>query len=160
MPNTDTTGDATLTPRQFGPPGDYFIVEHNSRWAYAHADTFTAAARKLGECLFDDPIRFIQARLVHADKFTADIENSYLDTPLSEITSTHFYEMLEVLPPLAWTNHGGLERFNCREMTHGLITQQYARRGERCFSKMVRHSDPSTYITPALIDSALFGAVQ
>lgn len=146
-----TAGAVSAAPIEFGPPADYFIVEPNSRWAYTYAETYTAAIRKLGQCMIDDPLRFVHARLVHAEKFQLDIEASYLNQPIVEITAEDFTHMLEVLPPLAWSKDLGLEGFNCREMTHGLITSQYAKLGDRYFSKPVRHGDLATYITPELI---------
>lgn len=54
--------------------------------------------------------------------------------PVSEITREHFWEMLEVLPPLGWKQEQGSESFKLMEMYSGTITDIYARIGERYFT--------------------------
>lgn len=152
--NLHHTPTPDAPPEAYGPPGDFFIVEPGCRWAQTHADSYTAAVRKLGRYLIDDPLRFIGSRIVHADQFAAEVDNHYLDQPLLEITADEFDEMLNVLPPRDWVRERGFERFNCREMTNGWITRSFARAGERHFSKYVRQGDPATYITPATVAAA------
>ena len=139
----------------YGPPTDSFIVEPNSRWAYNHHGTYTAAVQALGRLMIDDPHRFAKARVVIADRFAMECEQVYLDRPIVEITAERFEDMLDCLPPLDWTRRDGVERFNCREMTYGAVTNQYARYGNRYFCRPVRHRDHATYLPAAVIEQAL-----
>jgi hypothetical protein len=72
----------------------------------------------------------------------------YLADPPEEITREKFFEMLEVLPPKRWVNTGSFESFLMSEHWSGNYTHQYARRGNRYYSKMVDASDKSTWMQP------------
>lgn len=139
----------------YGPPADCVIVEPGQRWAYTYCSTYTAGLRTLDKCRIEDPQRFALARLVLADRFAAEIEAEYVNQPISEITSEHFFDMLNCMPPSDWTKAGGLQRFNLIEMTYGQITSQFATCDDRYFSKYVRRGDHATYMTAASITDAL-----
>ena len=51
-----------------------------------------------------------------------------------EITKEQWWEMLEVLPPVAWTNRRGAESFKMSERYCGDITAIYCRIGEKYYS--------------------------
>lgn len=63
-----------------------------------------------------------------------------------EITREKFWQMLEVLPPMNWTRKGDFESFLMSEFTSGSFTEQYARRGEKYYSKTVDATDRSTWM--------------
>jgi hypothetical protein len=54
--------------------------------------------------------------------------------PVIEITKEKYWEMLEVLPPMGWVQRGGCESFKMSEMHSGIITDIYAKIGDRYFS--------------------------
>ena len=74
----------------------------------------------------------------------------YLSDPEHPITPEKFTEMLEVLPPEKWENHGDFETFLMSERWSGPYTHQYARRGRgedaKYWQKMVDASDRSTWM--------------
>lgn len=74
---------------------------------------------------------------------------TYLNQPVQEITRETFWEMLEVLPPMNWVGGDGFERFNMVERMTGSITSQYARLGDRYFTKYVDLTKPETNMTAA-----------
>lgn len=67
---------------------------------------------------------------------------------LKEIDEDRFNEMLDVLPPLYWTTHDGVEMFCMSEMYSGTYTSQYAcdHRTNKYYTKMVDCRDKSTWI--------------
>lgn len=54
--------------------------------------------------------------------------------PVEEITEERFLEMLNVLPPENWVQHGDWEGFRISEYMTGNLTYHYVRRGERFFT--------------------------
>jgi hypothetical protein len=50
-----------------------------------------------------------------------------------EISEDRWFEMLEVLPPVAWTNLANSESFKLSERTYGCITAIFCRIGDRYF---------------------------
>ncbi len=68
-------------------------------------------------------------------------------TAIIEVTAERYDEMLNILPPLDWVRDDGVERFSMCEFLDGPITTQFARIGNRYFTKPVRYGDKSTYIT-------------
>jgi hypothetical protein len=54
--------------------------------------------------------------------------------PPVEITKEQFHKMLDVLPPVGWTNRGHAETFKLSERTYGPITAIFCRLGERYFT--------------------------
>lgn len=75
-----------------------------------------------------------------------------LSGPLEEITAERFNEMLDVLPPLAWTQHKGVEMFCMSEFYTGGYTSQYAhdRSTNKYYTKVVDYRDRSTWICEIL----------
>lgn len=75
-----------------------------------------------------------------------------LAKPLTEITADQFEEMLDVLPPLAWTQHKGVEMFCMAEFYTGCYTSQYAHdlSTGKYYTKIVDYSDRSTWICEIL----------
>lgn len=71
---------------------------------------------------------------------------------LTEITAEIFDDMLNVLPPLHWTEHNGVEMFCMSEMYTGTYTNQYAhdKRTGKYYTKMVDSSNRSTWICELL----------
>ena len=71
-----------------------------------------------------------------------------LSGELKEIDADTFEEMLNILPPLYWTTHNGVEMFCMREMYAGTYTNQYAhdKRTGKYYTKMVDCADYSTWI--------------
>lgn len=74
-------------------------------------------------------------------------KQKYIDeSPLIETTKEKYNEMLDVLPPLKWCNIDNVEMFCMREMYTGTYTDQYAKYGDKYYSKMVDITDRSTWI--------------
>lgn len=72
---------------------------------------------------------------------------------LEEISAEAWDFNLGVLPPLRWEYADGVERFMCSEFLDGPFTRQYARRGDRFFTRIVDAEDASTWITAGMIDT-------
>lgn len=79
-----------------------------------------------------------------------------LSSELTEITAEIFDDMLNVLPPLYWTEHNGVEMFCMSEMYTGTYTNQYAhdKRTNKYYTKMVDSADRSTWICELLRETA------
>lgn len=77
--------------------------------------------------------------------------DSYINRPLEETTEECFENALYVLPPLKWCTIDGIEMFCMSEMYTGTYTSQYARCGDRYYSKMVDVTDKSTWINNYLL---------
>jgi len=75
----------------------------------------------------------------------------YLCDPAEEITEEKFIERLEVLPPQQWIHAGGFESFLMSEHWSGPYTSQYARHGQRYYTKMVDATDKGTWMTAATV---------
>lgn len=77
------------------------------------------------------------------------LERKYiLDQPLKEITEDDYNEMLNVLPPRAWTRICDIEMFCMSEFYTGTYTNQYAKdhRIGKYYTKLVDFCDRSTWI--------------
>jgi len=74
------------------------------------------------------------------------MERKHLLKPATSITESHWWEMLEVLPPMHW-RQGIVETFMMSEFWTGNYTQQYGRFGDKYISKMIDVKDDSTWIT-------------
>jgi hypothetical protein len=70
----------------------------------------------------------------------------YLSGEPKEITAEIFEDMLDVLPPLKWGTIDGVEMFLMSEFYTGTYTSQYARKGDKYYTKMVDAFDKSTWI--------------
>jgi len=80
-------------------------------------------------------------------------EREFYLQPEVEIPREKYWEMLEVLPPMAWRQSFRFESFNMSEHETGPYTRQYARRGDegdgaRYFMKMVDVTDKTTWMQP------------
>lgn len=151
-----TPADATTTDADPDTaPIDHVIVTPDTGRAYTFAPSYAAASARLRQLLQEDERRFCQATIATYDDYVAAREQSYLDQPLTQIDSGTFHQALNVLPPLAWKREDGVERFNLSEFTEGYITQQYARLGQRYFTKPVRHGDLATYMSRDSIERFL-----
>lgn len=71
-----------------------------------------------------------------------------LSGPPQEITEDKFNEMLNVLPPLAWTEHHGVEMFCMSEFYTGIYTTQCAHdhKTGKYYWKLVDYIDKTTWI--------------
>jgi len=80
------------------------------------------------------------------------IRAEYLAEPMVEITEERFHDMLEVLPPKGWTKSDGIERFCMIEHMIDDVTDQFAHRNGRYFTKKVACGNHTTYITADMVD--------
>lgn len=81
------------------------------------------------------------------------IEKEYLlSLPLTEITEERYEEMLNVLPPLAWTTIDNIEMFCMSEFYTGTYTTQCAhdRNSGKYYEKLVDYTDRKTWISEIL----------
>jgi hypothetical protein len=126
----------------------FVITEPSSRFPWTCADTQADAEAKLAALTQEDPQRWSAGRVMSWETWNAEHEAHYLDQPPKEITAEEWDDMLNVLPPLAWTTDQGVNRFNMSEFTSGIITQQFGRFDGLHLTRYVRHGDRSTYLTP------------
>ena len=72
----------------------------------------------------------------------------YTDIPMQEITSEHYNEQMDILPPMLWCTIDGVTMFCMSEMYDGSITSQYARdnRTGKFYTKLVDIYDKNTWI--------------
>ena len=86
------------------------------------------------------------------DEFLIRQKKHLLDKPMHEITEERFYEMLNVLPPLCWTQHKNVEIFCMSEFYTGSFTDQYAhdKNTGKFWCKLVDYTDKSTWIPELL----------
>lgn len=109
-------------------PGETHIVDlihpddgltlHYHEDALAVRDRYPAAERM--SC--DDAWKLIDAAALA--QYRKDV---------SEVTEERFMDALNVLPPVGWTTHNGVESFRISERLWGNITDIYARLGDRYF---------------------------
>lgn len=60
------------------------------------------------------------------DSYISMAEDSYTTKP-ERITAQQFNDALNILPPMRWGHHQGMESFRCSEFYSGRITGIYAR---------------------------------
>lgn len=86
-------------------------------------------------------------------QFKALERTSILGNPLEEITEECFDEMLNVLPPLCYTEHHGVVMFCMSEFYTGSYTMQYAKEKQtgKYYRKLVDFKDKSTWICEQLM---------
>ena len=82
----------------------------------------------------------------------------YIEQPLEEVTAERFYEMLNVLPPRCWITLKGVEMFCMSEMLTGTYTDQYAKAGDKYYTKIVDAKDRSTWIHECLTQKSATAA--
>jgi hypothetical protein len=85
-------------------------------------------------------------QIMSFDEFLKRQRRYYLSLPLREITKEKFEEMFSVLPPLYWCEIDGVEMFCLSEMWTGSYTDQFARVGDKYYTKMVDCRDKTTWI--------------
>lgn len=122
---------------------------------YCVATDETRAIQRVHALRIENPARFREALYVDFDTFVAEREAFYLEQPIIEITADQFHEALGALPPMAWRTEDGVERFLMSELTHGRITRQYARLGDRYFSAYAAVGAPATYLTQQRLQAHL-----
>lgn len=77
-------------------------------------------------------IRYPGTEIGDYEKIAAMSRAAFILGP-EKITERQFFEMLEVLPPVSWVNHGDTESFKMAERTYADITGIYCRIGEKYF---------------------------
>lgn len=94
----------------------------------------------------------VRFEIMTYDNFLSIERQKLLSDPLQEIEKERFEEMLDVLPPLYWCTHNGVEMFCISEMYTGSYTNQYAhdKTVDKYYTKMVDSKDRSTWICELL----------
>lgn len=89
--------------------------------------------------------------------FLALEREKLLSDPPQEITESRYNEMLDILPPLAWTTHHDVEMFCMSEFYTGTYTTQYAhdQKTGKYYSKLVDYTDKTTWICNLLYPDTL-----
>lgn len=82
--------------------------------------------------------------------FLERLRRFYLRDP-EEVSLEYWNLHLRMLPPLNWEVADGVERFMCPEFLDWNFTRQYARLGDRYFTRIVDVGDKSTWITAAQV---------
>lgn len=85
-------------------------------------------------------------KVVTWDFFVKMQKDFYISRPLEEITEEQYNDCLNCLPPLKWCTINGVEMFCMSEMWTGTYTNQYAKFGEKYYTKMADCMDKSTWI--------------
>lgn len=88
------------------------------------------------------------------DEYKTAEADRVLSVPILEITEEQFDEMLSVLPPLKWGSNRGVHSFFMSEFQSGSYTHQYAKIGDKYYSKIVDFRKPETWIQPTMISEA------
>ena len=110
------------------------------------------AQEKLNEIKGAD--RYNSAEVMTIEEYCQKDRDFYLSKPLKEISCGEFNDMLGMLPPLKWERKdSNFETFCMSEMTSGYYTSQYARLGDKYFTKVVDCVDRSTWITKKMIEA-------
>jgi hypothetical protein len=109
-------------------PGETHIVDlihpDDGLTLYAHEDATAVRAR------------YADARRMTCDEAFAAIDAAALaryKADITEVTEERFTDALNVLPPVGWTTHRGVESFRISERLWGNLTDIYARLGDRYF---------------------------
>lgn len=91
-------------------------------------------------------------KVMSFDDFQALEKKMIIDMPMTEITAEHFEEMLNILPPKAWTTHNDVEMFCMSEFYTGTYTTQWAHdhRTGKFYQKLVDFTDRKTWIVEYL----------
>jgi hypothetical protein len=86
-----------------------------------------------GETIEQMAVRYPSAQLGKLAEVEA-ASRAMFRSPPAEITKEHFHKVLEVLPPVDWTDRGHAETFKLAERTYGPITAIFCRLGEKYFA--------------------------
>lgn len=136
---------------------DFYVIADGAAYPQSYCETREAAERRVTaleiEHMKDKGTSLPLWIIVPCDEWMAHREASYLSNPVREVTAEHFDDMLNCLPPIYCGNGDCDFRFSMSEFQFGRVTEQYAKIGNRYFSKYVRHRDVSTYITAASVAS-------
>lgn len=141
---------ATITPIKT----EYVIAELKKLEVWDFYPTEEAAQADLPRVLKKEEAKQAQYIVTTYDDFLKRQRDHLLNKPLRLITEERFYEMLDVLPPLAYTRHHGVLCFCMSEFLTGPYTTQFAKYNGKHFEKIVDYYDRSTWITPAMIREA------
>lgn len=138
---------------------DYVIVDKNTP---TEAYNIYSSCMKAINAMFDLSCeRGGQGSLeiMKFDDFCERRKKIFLGEPIREITFDQWEEALECLPPMKWhTDEHGVNKFLLVEFYSGSFTNQYAKLGDRYFTKMVDASDESTWISKEMIDEHISNA--
>lgn len=83
-------------------------------------------------------------------EFREKERSAYLSIPMREISAEEFDYFLNILPPAKWETRSGVEEFCMSEMLSGPFTSQYARAGDKYYTKYVDITDENTWIDQTL----------
>lgn len=99
-----------------------------------------------------DEFRKARFQAMTYDEFRALEREKLLGQPLQEITEDQYHEMLNVLPPIGWTSHKGVEVFCMSEFYTSSYTSQYAhdKNTGKYYTNLVDYTDRSTWIPEIL----------
>ena len=91
-------------------------------------------------------------KVMSFDDFQALEKKMIIDMPMTEITAERFNEMLNVLPPKAWTTRNDVEMFCMSEFYTGTYTTQCAHdhKTDKYYEKLVDITDRNTWIVEYL----------
>lgn len=119
-------------------------------------ESFAATSENPHDAEVAEDYRRADYRVMTYGDFLKLERDKILSQPLEEITADRFHEMLDVLPPLAWTQHNGVEMFCMMEFYTGSYTGQYAhdKRTGKYYTKLVDYRDRSTWICEILYPAA------
>lgn len=126
---------------------DFVLAAFNPPSVWSFYETFDQAEARRDE-VNAAPSNFRQAdyQPMTYEAYKARERAFWVDGTEKEITEDQFHEMLNVLPPMNWERHAGFESFLMCEFTSGVYTEQYARRGDKYFSKTVDAFDRTTWM--------------
>lgn len=105
-----------------------------------YKNTIDASAKlsRLGK-----PSNYIVGTVAEFEQMQRD---KYLTGKVHVIDKEHWWEMLEILPPLRWERERVVETFMMSEFLVSSFTEQYGKLGDKYICKTVDYNDPSTHI--------------
>jgi len=132
-------------------PYRFFVYAKSDLWIQDAVSTPEAAEALRVRCVEKEPGK---EWIVSEDwkAFEAEASARFMTGP-EKIDSERWHDMLNIMPPLLWTNNGGLETFMICEATYGSIHTQFGRVGDRYAEKNVDRFNPATYLTAAEIEA-------
>ena len=74
--------------------------------------------------------------------------------PPKEITEAHFYEMLDVLPPLRWVTRNGVQSFILAEPLDLNYYTQFAKYNGKYYTATIEYGNKETYLENVLTKEA------
>ena len=85
-------------------------------------------------------------------KIIEKTENERLVKPWKKTTKEHFWEMLEVLPPLKWGQYNNVEMFAMSEFLTSDLTSHYAKYKNKYYVALRRIGVPAAKLSLELIE--------